>query len=311
MEPSGKAESRPEEEARVIWGCQIVPPDHTQCRNPKNVPVGDDTVGVRIVKQCDVLVLASYELVADRPNPTGKVDSIRTQMPCRVLLARHTAGKQRPTCNGVFSFGSVHIRERVQFDAFNPNLMNLHVIHPLGMGAEGHACFAVSKDGSSCCAIKFYHDPDHRNMLAAKECENWQTAYKGMEDDCSKVYTLELPEGNCLVMPYLHPIAKRDRLAFLDNGTIETVLRDFAVCQDGTCYFTHNEVKWRHLDVLSRTNCERVVLFDLGRSSGNQRGFNSKANDHIKNWVQRSIESLRRGAGLGGDCQVRTTPPKK
>ena len=82
----GKAEPR-REEARVIWGCQIVPPDHTQCRNPKNVSAGEDTVGVRIVKQCAVLVLAGYELVADRPNPTGIVD-IRTQMPCRIL-ARH------------------------------------------------------------------------------------------------------------------------------------------------------------------------------------------------------------------------------
>ena len=44
VERSGKAESRPEEEARVIWGCQIVPLDHTECRNPKNVPAGEDTV---------------------------------------------------------------------------------------------------------------------------------------------------------------------------------------------------------------------------------------------------------------------------
>ena len=243
----GKAEPR-REEARVIWGCQIVPPDHTQCRNPKNVSAGEDTVGVRIVKQCAVLVLAGYELVADRPNPTGKVD-IRTQMPCRIP-ARHT-GKQRTARNGVFAFGSVHIKERLEFDGFNPDLMNLHVIHPLGIGAEGHVCLAVSKNGSSCCAIKFYHDPDHRNTLAATECENWQTVYKGNEDDCSKVYTIELPEGNCLVMPYLHPIAKSDRLAFLDDGTIETALRDFAFCQDENCYLTHNEVKWRHLGVLS------------------------------------------------------------
>jgi hypothetical protein len=269
---------------RDIWASKIVPSFDfsTEDEVLKEVQESGEPINwlgtLFIVNSCENLLDFLQDGKYSTSSPTS---TIRSPRPCRVL----TDNEQ------VFAFSTINL-DKINFNKFNPNLKRLHVIHHLGRGDSGNCCLAVSETGSSCCAVKFFHPSASRPDDIADECGNWNTVYSKLKDfpNCRVVKT---GNGWCLVMPYLHPIPKGDRWQYIENGQIETALKQF--CESG---FLHPEIMWRHIGLWQKN---QVVLLDLGTLE--------KQSDKVKqdDWCKKSIEELRQKAGGQKDAKVTPT----
>ena len=273
---------------RQMWACDVVPVldqdlDEIQ-RKHAIKKYGED-----IANEFAFFVVHAISNLQDyllQKHSTSSVDiRLNERIPCRNLKK----GEK------VFSFGTMKLT-KVNLDAFC-KADNLHVIHHLGIGGSGNVCLAVSDKGESACAVKFYHETFRQKELAQEELENWRHVY-GNDNDIGNPYIIHTANGECLVMPYLHPIPPESRAKML-NGTIQEVLRLFA--KSG---FFHRDIKWRHFRIKIMEKGKRdppllfcgkpgdklsgkVYLVDLGE------GSLVKSKKSTEEWINECIETLK------------------
>jgi hypothetical protein len=267
---------------RVIWGSKIVPSFESI---PNHDGTGEDAIFDQVQSSgTDIVVLVSFFVIkacgilldflqgSCSSTPLLKPIILGSKIPSRVL----TENSQ------VFAFATIKLH-RVSWDVFNEKLKELYVIRHLGMGDYGNCCLAVSFDGGSCCAVKFFHRfaLETSPEIAMDECANWNKVYEKI-DNFPKCRVINAAEAKCLVMPYLHPIPKEKRLKLIEDGSIEKALHDF--CNSG---FLHLDIKWRHIGLWKN----RIVLLDLGML---QKESDKKKQEA---WCQDSIKKLREKAG--------------
>jgi hypothetical protein len=275
---SQQEKSKRVNKSRVIWASNIVPSfeaiTNTHGDLESAIVEQGKKSGSSIVSLVSLFVVKACKTLLDfiqRSHFSTFLHPVTvwSMMPCRILT--HNAA--------VFAFGSITLRQ-INFDQFSEG-STLHVIRPLGIGAYGNCCFAVSSEGASCCVVKFFHRPACKEVNAQLECLNWNTVYKNKEG-FPKCRAVKAAEGYCLVMPYLPPIPKKDRWKMIENNAIQGALEAF--CSSG---FVHPEIKWRHLGLWRGS----VVLLDLGTIQ--EEGDEEKRTA----WCVESMEKLRKRAG--------------
>ena len=272
----------------TIWAGEIVPSHEGVDTNDLVNMVKQS--GEQIISQLVLFVVkacSDLSVFLDHGGPEKSI-KVRPKMPCRILTKQGT--RDHKTQDGVFAFGSITL-PNLNLHTFTPaNLKYFYVIQHLGMGEYGNVCLGTSSTGGSCCAIKFYHEKSRRKQFAKAECANWEKVY-GKISGFRMPFILEVAGGDCLVMPYLHPIPENERLELLDNGVIKTTLETFA--KSG---FIHTDIKWRHFRQWKTDDQEndRVFLVDFGNESLHKE----KKSSAIATWVGNSIETLTRSRCL-------------
>ena len=264
---------------RNIWGSNIVPSlESTVSNDEEEVFAQVKKSGTLIVSLVALFVTMAYKALLDYLKDNSLTTSlqpvtIRPNMPCRILRDK------KP----FFEFSTINFDsdQDIDWNNFNPNLQNLYVIHHLGMGEYGNCCLAVSKTGQSCCAVKFFHRATSDDGSAERECSNWNKVYENMKG-FPKCRTMQVAEGNCLVMPYLHPISTEERQNLINDSTaLLEALQAFS-----SSGFLHLDIKWSHLALWNG----RIVFLDLGDIREESDEAKQKA------WCEESFETLKRTA---------------
>ena len=305
---------------RRIWGGDIVPSFGPEISYEDFAPVVEKS-GETIVAQVIFFVVhavSNLQKLLQR-EPTVALSSnivpINESMPCRILSnPQYKAEKSRSKTNG-FAFGTVRLKQ-LNLNAFcdENSCKCLHVIRHLGVGQFGNVCLAVSKEGAHCCAVKFYHNPEWRKRLASEEKKNWDDLY-GNEKNLPETYIFDTGGGECLIMPYLHPIgSERHRKQLIADGSIAKLLRKIA-----NRGYLHNDINWRHFRLFKTTShrpsakCtshvedqEEVYLIDLGEGSL-ERLEATDENKKVELWIKSSIDKLKLAIKEEG---AHTTPTK-
>jgi hypothetical protein len=264
-----------QETKRQVFGSQIIP---DLMLNETNAAIYRSKVeqsGQEILQMITTFVLMACSSLSDFLHDNGSLLEpyvFRTDeaIPCRVLMKDETR----------FPFSSVRLTEKIEFWKYNPRLVYVYVIRPLGSGEHGSACLAISKSGKSCCVVKFFHDLGHSEKLANNELENWNLVY-GQQNDLPMSRVRKYPHGFCLIMPYLPPVNKQDRILWLRNGKIQTALKNFA-----STGCTHGDVRWRHFGLWKGN----LFLIDLGSIKTGQTP------SQIETWCKISLEHLTASA---------------
>jgi len=274
------------EKPRAIYASKIVP-DMLSDNEALREKVQQS--GKEIVQLVTLFVLkASMTLVdlLDRQHNPWAI-AIYRQMPCRVLTP----------CEDTFAFATVTLEEGVKLDKYNDKLGHIHIIQHLGSGGNGSCCLGVSKGGRSCCVIKFFHKrkSSTKDEVANEELKNWENVYGKLLPKCR---VLNVTNGPCLVMPYLHPIPQQGRQELLNDGSIEGALSDFA--KSG---YIHTDIKWRHLGRwVSKQGKDIYCFIDLGDV------VQAKSSGEISSWQEKSMKRLTDSVG---EVASAATPGKK
>jgi hypothetical protein len=279
---------------RVIWASKITPSIEPQ-DDENQLVKGVEAAGGPIISLISLFVVQSCKLLLEylgrnsvwQPNPSIR---IHPKMPCRLLMAQNLR---------VFAFSTIRLKKQPKLDSFiQEGTRQLFVIHHLGMGASGNCCLAVTRNGGSCCAIKFYHhNLQEQDQLAGRELDNWNSVY-GKVNNFPKCKVWRVAGGPCLIMPYLHPIPAVERQTRLTDGSIKKALQMFA--KSG---FVHEDVKWRHLGKWNMgTPNEIIVLLDLG--------LIRKVRDELEgeSWCTESFEKLKQSAARPPIAAAESTP---
>jgi len=177
----------------------------------------------------------------------GQIDLNNKKLPCRVLS---TENKDQ------FAFGSVTTKSLTWQANFPKRVTKLSVVHPLGYGDSGECCIAVTGNGSV-WVVKFFRghkDMDPIKERVGSELQNWNVVY-GEKKDLPKCFTMDVPNGPCLVMPFLKPVLVEERKKLLDECKIKTALKFFA-----SSGFIHCDVQWRHFGWWHND----LLMLDLG-----------------------------------------------
>eukprot|EP00980_Cylindrotheca_fusiformis_P005958 scaffold1264_cov73-Cylindrotheca_fusiformis.AAC.2 len=186
------------------------------------------------------------------------------------------------------------IMTRCAFEKFEAEEVNLrkyisksvrpvYVIAPVALGGSSDVCLAASKDGKGCyCVVKFLigNDDVTAHNLARKELANWKVAQQPGLPECK---TAPVPNGICLILPYLRPIPPTERETLLNNNTMKKALERFAK----DTKHIHSDVKWHHFGYYGEGEQERLYMCDLGRIQ--------KCEDEAeqKDWVGKSVNIQR------------------
>ncbi|KAG7339119.1 hypothetical protein IV203_025848 [Nitzschia inconspicua] len=149
---------------RVVWASEIVP-SFEDLKDEDDMIEKVRNSGAEILSLVVLFVVKGCQMLTaflksrGGPQLLSPSITIRPKMPCRILQ----------TNERIFSFGSVQVNSLNlnKYKATPP----LFVIHHLGMGEYGNCCLAVSRYGTSCCAVKFFHRVDGRDRLAMEELE--------------------------------------------------------------------------------------------------------------------------------------------
>jgi hypothetical protein len=284
--------SSKQELRREIWASAIIP-SHKNKDTNQLLRVAEEN-GESIVCQLVLFVVKScgdLQAVLDLDLRVMSEDinhvKICKMMPCRILRQNHKSCSK--TKSNVFAFGTVQLKN-LNLDTFC-KAESIHVIHHLGMGEYGNVCLGTSSKGSSCCAIKFYHNASLRVEFASRECQAWENIYGLCIPKFPIPYLLQVTGGPCLVMPYLHPIEKGERQDLLDQGVLKEVLVTFA--KSG---FIHRDIKWRHFRRWKKKGLagSRIVLTDLGEGSLCEHEGDD---DAVATWIDKSLSNLQTRAG--------------
>jgi Family of unknown function (DUF5898) len=208
--------------SRRLWAGRIVP-SHASSESDNEIIKICRQSGKEIIDQLALFVAIAYNNLSACQTP--RTILIGKDMPCRILQSNDSKGLQ----SRVVAFGTVKL-QYLKLHKMVSHDIQLHVIHPLGLGDSGNVCLATSSSGASCCAVKFYHRPKGESVdpdeIVEAECEIWNKVY-GKFKMVKKAFTLPIPERICLVMPYMEPIPEAERYAFLENGQVEAALRRF------------------------------------------------------------------------------------
>ena len=284
---------------RKIWAGNIVPSHHEGDIDDLQESVQNS--GTKIISQVVLFIAAACMGLSNllQKNPGASFcDQINVgrKMPCRILRNPKPSEDQCRT----FAFGTVNL-DQLNLNVFNPKLGKIHVIRHLGMGDKGNVCLGASDKGSSCCAIKFYHEKNEQEESAEKEAKNWKAVY---ENDLKELpYVLRVAGGNCLVMPYFHPIQPQERAELLKQNVIRKSLLHFA--ESG---FLHNDVKWRHFRWKKATipGERKLFIIDLG-----EEGLEEHCNkeESIEAWVDQSLAKLQQPAKARPDHKRQAETP--
>jgi Family of unknown function (DUF5898) len=157
---------------------------------------------------------------------------------------------------------------------------NIYLVRHLGFGANGDCCLAISKDGQTCCAVKFFQARNQSVEFATLECNLWNAVY-GWEIKCRVGQTSET--CGFLVMPYLRPPTDLERTELLRNNgkLIRDALRKFSSGADGNFYM-QKDIKWRHLGYYKKELC----VLDFGDVVQIKQ-------DKVNEWITNAIAMLR------------------
>jgi hypothetical protein len=255
---------------RILYTSQVVP---TLTTDHNDIDAGVASAGEATVKLVVLYVLKACLSLLDMLDLNRPESSIviRPKMPCRVL-----------TQNGAtFEFGSVSLTQ-LELKKFIPtDLQKIHVIHHISSGEFGSCCLGVTETGAACCAIKFFHRLNGTTPAAQAKAElkNWNLVYRN--EPSINCFTWKAAGSECLVMPYMRPVNAKDRHELLNNSTISKALGAFF-----STGYTHRDIKWCHFGWWE----DKLFLCDLGAIA-----WSTKAEQ--KQWLEASIDSLRKSAG--------------
>lgn len=268
---------------RQIFGSQII-------------QIETESGGLQILQLVTTFVLKACSSLYDflhanginvNPYLVGPTEFLRERpLACRILS---TKGEKK------FAFGVWSCKEEVNLQSYSfiNQTETIYVIRLVGSGDYGSCCLGVSESGKTCCVVKFYHDQSNSKVLAKAEEENWGRIYidEKQKRDSGDQGALPQPpmphvrticDRSFLVMPYLRPVMKSERLNFLQTGKIKEALERFS-----STGCTHNDVKWRHVGLWK----EEIFLIDLGAIKQNQ------TEEEVKKWLTKSLKYLSDRAG--------------
>ena len=240
----------------------------------KVVPDSDEMseAGRQIVSFVALFVLRAFLSVRNLNHPDVRIE-VNKRLPCRILNKADT---------DTFAFGSVKIAS-LKYQQFpRSDVKRLYVVHPLGYGAFGECCIAVTENGCV-CVVKFFRSPSDGNSsenCAESEMNNWNEVYE--RKAVPKCFTMDGPEGPYLVMPFLKPVALEDRKKLLEECKIKTALESFA-----SSGYIHDDVRWRHFGWWG----EDLLMLDLG-------GVTKEPDEsRVRCWIDRSLCILQERIG--------------
>jgi hypothetical protein len=138
------------------------------------------TNGEDLIKMIVAFIgLAGMPLLETRSNP------ILSQMSCHVLNLEINANRQKQIGGDMrCSFEQHSLSSGIDLSTYLTfeKSVEIYLCYHLGSGSCGDCCLAVTKNGSQCCAVKFFIKPQDADMtghkLAEKELENWGKVYK-------------------------------------------------------------------------------------------------------------------------------------
>jgi hypothetical protein len=239
----------------------------------------DATHSEHVIKMFVRFVINSYDQISTINFKTPIAGTVYA----RKLEVPENGGK--PT-TFVHAFQTIQTAEINRSDYITPNTSNIFLVRYLGRGSCGDCCFAVSNNGNTCCAVKFYVDKLDSEELAKNELKNWNSVYCGTKlPQCRIGYVADTRAY--LAMPYLSPVSREKRKYVLENE-IKVALQDFSRKQENGKRYLHADVKWRHFGYYQN----KLYLLDLGYVSEVKNG-----DAKVKALIEASFKSLRTNMG--------------
>jgi hypothetical protein len=186
----------------------------------------------------------------------------------------------------VHAFQTIQTAKINRSDYITPQTSNIFLVRYLGGGSWGDCCFAVSENGKSCCAVKFYMERLDSEELAKNELKNWNSVYYGTTLPQCRMGFIAATQAY-LIMPYLSPVSREKRQHVLENE-IKVALQEFSRRQKDGKRYLHADVKWSHFGYYQK----KLDLMDLGIVSEVKKG-----DAEVETWISASLESLRTNMG--------------
>jgi hypothetical protein len=243
-----------------------------------------------------IKLIITFICLAGVPLLDKKSQPILSRMSCRVLNLKINSDPQKQKGGDMrCSFEKHSFSRGIDLSTYldYKKSVEIYLCFHLGSGWCGDCCLAATKDGTQCCAVKFFIKPEDTALtghkLAEMESENWGKVYKSV-----KCYVGELPSsGGYLCMPYLRPILPSDRQTLLNNKKVEKALKQFA-----SSGYIHDDVFWRHLGFRNGELC----LCDLGSIS-------QVTKEGAKLWIDKTLSKLQDRVKMQSSTPVAGSTP--